>query len=277
MMGGYQDATRNNPWGSSGRETVASRVGESLLPVGTLPFTPLSYDPAKGLPALPPNSPDREKFLMNIVGTAIQAGKGKLATCAHVLNALDIAHGKAHMLARFALQHNTVMYVPYPIVAGFPYVDPRSDKGNPDVDLAILVVPAKSTEELPYTIPNITWGDSTQLGPGDPVIVGGYPHGTTMFLLTKANRGFIQPTFYSGIVSAILPATKATETRIIQISVPVAGGMSGGVLFNPETGEALGMITSGLVIHDIPQPVTYAIPSEVVAPFVDALTFETRE
>ena len=74
-----------------------------------------------------------------------------------------------------------------------------------------------------------------------------------MFLLTKANRGFIQPTFYSGIVSAILPATKATETRIIQISVPVAGGMSGGVLFNPETGEALGMITSGLVIHDIPR------------------------
>ena len=62
-----------------------------------------------------------------------------------------------------ALQHNTVMYVPYPIVAGFPYVDPRSDKGNPDVDLAILVVPAKSTEELPYTIPNITWGDSTRL------------------------------------------------------------------------------------------------------------------
>ena len=97
-----------------------------------------------------------------------------------------------------------------------------------------------------------------------------------MFKFTKSNRGLIQPTFYSGIVSAILPATHPSEIRILQISVPSAGGMSGGAIFDPKTGKVLGMITSCVHNDGIPQPISYAIPSEIIAPYVEVITFETK-
>jgi hypothetical protein len=75
------------PWGSLGRETVASKVGRSLLPVGILPFEPVPFS-KEGIPAIDQHHPDVEKILMNIVGTAIQAGTGKLVTCLHVVDAL---------------------------------------------------------------------------------------------------------------------------------------------------------------------------------------------
>jgi S1-C subfamily serine protease len=122
----------------------------------------------------------------------------------------------------------------------------------------------------------VKWGDSSQLGIGDPVIVGGYPYGRDMFLFTESNKGLVQPTFYSGIVSALIPAMAPLETRLVQISIPVAGGMSGGAVFLPETGEVVGMITSCVHLNDIPLPMSYAIPSEVIAPFVQVITIKTR-
>jgi S1-C subfamily serine protease len=98
-----------------------------------------------------------------------------------------------------------------------------------------------------------------------------------MFLFTKSNRGLIQPTFYSGIISAILPATTATETRLLQISIPVAGGMSGGAVFLPNTGEVVGMVTSCIHVGEVPLPMSFAIPSEVIAPFVESISFSTTD
>ena len=56
-----------------------------------------------------------------------------------------------------------------------------------------------------------------------------------------------------------------------------AGGMSGGAVFDPETGAAYGMITSSLegsggALH----PVTYAIPSEIILPYSGAINFDTE-
>ena len=82
------------PWGSLGRETVASTVGRSLLPVGMLPFEPVPF--SKDAPAVDQNHPDVEKVLMNIVGTAIQVGPGKLITCLHVVDALITGLAQAH-------------------------------------------------------------------------------------------------------------------------------------------------------------------------------------
>lgn len=125
-----------------------------------------------------------------------------------------------------------------------------------------------------YDVPVIRWGDSTRLGVGDQIVVGGYPYGTDLFRLTETNRGIVQPTFYPGIVSAILPATNPAETRLVQISAAVAGGISGGALLDPKSGALLGMVTSGLTgkegdLH----PVTWALPSKIIAPFVSALNF----
>ncbi|MFH1446501.1 MAG: trypsin-like peptidase domain-containing protein, partial [Chloroflexota bacterium] len=101
-------------------------------------------------------------------------------------------------------------------------------------------------------------------------------HGTEMFTLTQSNRGIIQPTFYSGIISSILPATNPQETRIVQVSIPSAGGMSGGAMFDPKTGEVLGIVTSCLHIKGIPQPMSYALPSEIISPYVEVITFKTK-
>lgn len=270
----YKALTKDVPWDSFGRSTVAASVGLSLLPVGVLPFEakPLPTDPSAGLPGVSMLDPEFEKYLMNIVGTAIQAGDGKLITCAHVVQALLDNKAKGYILAKI-VRPGAVRFVPYPIQVSIGYVDPRTERGNPDVDAAALLVAAKSTATLPYEVPSVRWGNSAATGVGDSVFVGGYPYGTEMALFTKSNRGIIQPTFYSGIVSAVLPATKPTETRILQISVASAGGMSGGAVFLPDSGEIIGMITSCVHSNGIPQPMSYALPSEILAPFVEVISF----
>ena len=192
-----------------------------------------------------------EQYLMNIVGTAIQAADGKLVTCGHVVEAILEQKAKGYILSRI-IRSGTVVYVPYRIVEALRYLDPRTDAVNRDVDLSALYVPAKSTQNVPFETPNVSWGNSSELGVGDHTLICGYPHGTEMFKFTQSNRGIVQPTFYQGIVSAILPATKPYETRIIQVSIPSAGGMSGGAMFDPYTGKVMGMITSCVHMNGIP-------------------------
>lgn len=273
-MGDYLEEAKRIPWKSLGRETVVSRIGRSLLPVGVMPFKTLPFDP-KEMPVISSDHPDMEKFLMNIIGTAIQADKYKLVTCLHVAESINKQQGDGYLFARL-IRDNFVRYTPYPIEKALRYVDLRINKVNPSVDLAVLISTAKSIPELPYEVPPVEWGDSASVGVGDSVFVGGYPHGTEMFKFTQTNRGLIQPTFYHGIVSAIIPALKKGETRIIQISVPCAGGMSGGAVFYPETGKVIGMVTSCVHVNSIPQEISYALPSEIIAPYVKTITFKTK-
>lgn len=278
-MGKYQDLTNHIPWHSLGRDTVAARVGNSIVPVGVLPYeTRGPMDQLDSTNTFSINDSFYEEYLMNIIGTAIQGGKGKLVTCGHVVEALVKNKNQGYILATIR-KGNLIAFVPYRIdySHAIGYVDPRTDSINPNVDLAVLIIPAKSTPNVPYEMSPVRWGDSTKLGVGDQVAVGGFPLGKDMFLLNKTNRGIIQPTFYSGIVSSILPATKPGEIRIIQVSIPVAGGMSGGAVFDPLTGEVLGMVTSGLDIQKIPQPITYAIPSEIIAPFLEVITYKDKD
>jgi hypothetical protein len=268
----YQELAKNIPWVSFGRETVASRLAKSIVPVGFLPYSPLPY--AEDLAFTYIDDPQPEKYMMEIVGTAIQADQGKLITCAHVLDELK-QQPNSYLLAR-TYRGNTVLCQPYRIPVSVPYYDPRTDRPNPSVDLAALIVPIIPTEAFPYDIPSVQWADSSEIGIGDPVIVGGYPLGRDLFLMTRSNRGLVQPTFYSGIVSAVIPAMELNETRLLQISIPVAGGMSGGAVFNPVNGEVIGMITSCMEQNGHSLPMSYAIPSEVIAPFVEVITYEAK-
>jgi hypothetical protein len=277
-MADYTKCERRIPWASVGRKSIAHMVGRSLVPVGVLPFQPVGVaGPAS--PMISQDHPEWEKFLMHIVGTAIHGGDHRFVTCLHVMKALGKLQRSGYFLSRL-IRGNDVTYIHYRIEQALKYVDPRSNQVNADVDLAVFISSAFSTPEIPFDIPVVKWGDSTKLGAGDSVLVGGYPYGTDMFKFVMSNRGIIQPTFYQGIVSAILPATRVGETRLIQLSVPCAGGTSGGAVFDPRNGKVLGMVTSGIQAGSgtlrVPQPITYAIPSEVIAPFVRAISFETK-
>jgi len=267
----YQQLAKDIPWVSFGRETVASRLSKSIVPIGFLPYKPLSY--AEESANMYITDPKPERYMMEILGTAIQVDEGKLVTCTHVVDELKQQPDNNYLLAR-TYRENIVQCQPYPIRFTVPYYDPRTDKPNPSVDLSALIVPITPTEAFPYEIPSIRWGDSSKIGIGDPVFVGGYPLGRDLFLVARSNRGLVQPTFYSGIVSAVIPAMKRHETRLLQISIPVAGGMSGGAVFLPDTGEVVGMITSCMEQSGQPLPMSFAIPSEVIAPFIEVITFE---
>jgi hypothetical protein len=65
-------------------------------------------------------------------------------------------------------------------------------------------------------------------------------------------------------------------TRLLQLSIPVEDGMSGGAVFLPDTGEVIGMITSCLQKNGVSLPRSIAIPSEIIAPYVELVTFTTK-
>jgi len=268
-MGRYEELTKHIPWSSMGSETVAARVRRSIVPVGMVPD---ALSAPAGTGAIRLNETNAEQFLINIVGTGIQAARAKLVTCAHVVSALPKSGNPPCILARCDRDSHT-FFVAYPIQVSINYVDPRINAANPNVDVAVLLVNAKSTPELPYQVTPVEWGDSTEVGVGDPVVIAGFPYGRDMFLLTQSNRGVVQPTFYSGIISAVIPVVNSGETRLFQLSIPAAGGMSGGAVFQPDTGKVIGMVTSCVYIGNIPQPISWAVPSEVIAPFVEVITF----
>jgi hypothetical protein len=261
------------PWASFGRPTPISRLARSVLPVGNFPARLPSRE-AGVVIAL--GEPGYEQYLMDIQGTAFQVGRGKLLTCWHVCQALQIKEGRAYVQATTPREDGAWLKGYWPISAQFSFIDPRLNSGNTDIDVGIIICPARGDAAIPYEVPLIEWGNSTDLGVGDRVLIGGFPLGKEMFLALSTNRGIVQPTFYDGIVSAMIPATKNTETRLIQISTIAIGGISGGVVCDPETGAVLGMVTSGLTKSGHSLPITYAIPSEVLQPYSDAVGFKTK-
>lgn len=263
-----KEAFERVPWASFGRETPIARLARSIVPVG-------NWDPvdAPRNAFVSSNDPDFEAHLMEIRGTAFQAGEGKLLTCWHVCIELDVSGGRAHFQARTRLNGREAKRY-CPISAVLSFIDPRHDAGNPTVDIGMIISPAINTKDEPYEVPKVRWGDSTRLGVGDRVLIGGFPLGRELFLALATNRGIVQPTFYDGIISAVLPATRDTETRLIQISSVAVGGISGGVVCSPSTGEVLGMVTSGIEFQGVPLPMTYAIPSEVLEPWADSISFD---
>ena len=110
----YLEEAKRIPWKYLGRETIVSRIGQSLLPVGVMPFRPLPFNP-KEIPAISNEHPDMEKFLMNIIGTAIQADKGKLVTCLHVAEAINKQQDNGYLLAKL-IRDDSVRYTPYPLI-----------------------------------------------------------------------------------------------------------------------------------------------------------------
>lgn len=267
-----KEALERVPWASRGRTTPISRLARSIVPVGNKAGVPTG-DLTLSLPI---QAPEHEQWLMDIEGTAFQVGRGKLMTCWHVAQALRFQEREAYVLANSRLR-DVEAQRPYPLAAMMKFYDMRFDDGGPGVDAGILICPAASSEEAPYEVPIVTWGDSTRVGVGDRVLIGGFPLGKDMFFSNSSNRGLVQPSFFDGIISAVIPAIQSGETRLFQISSVALGGISGGVVCDARTGAVLGMVTSGLTVEDVSLPITYAIPSEILQPFADAISFDATD
>jgi hypothetical protein len=258
------------PWSSRGRNTPISRLARSIVAVGNKEGGFPSVDLALNLPI---QDPDHESWVMDIQGTAFQVGEGKLLTCRHVIEELRLEEREAYLYANSHIG-TTEAIRPYPFAASIGFIDPRfADGGKKIVDAGMLLCPARSTPEAPYEVPIVRWGDSARLGVGDRVLIGGFPLGRDMFFTNSSNRGLLQPSFFEGIISAIIPAIREGETRLLQISSIAMGGISGGVVCDPANGRVLGMVTSGITKGEVDLPVTYAIPSEVLQPWCDSISF----
>jgi S1-C subfamily serine protease len=273
----YMKTAQNIPWGSRGRMTPASKVGKCLVPIGVFNYAVPEFTPDAFSEAIDNTHPDYLKHMMSIMGTGIKVGDAKIITCTHVIDGIKEENKPGYVMFHYE-NGNTIYQSKYRYTRTVEYIDPRSAAYNKSVDLSLIPLPVQKSEFLPEEPPSIEWGNSADLGVGDPVVLGGYPYGTELFTMTKTNRDFIQPSFYPGIISRIIPASSKDEIRILHISTGVAGGMSGGAVFDPQSGKLLGMIYASVEgrsgdLH----PVTYAIPSEVMAPFSKAINFDTEQ
>lgn len=267
-----KEAFARIPWAYRGRRTPLARLAQSIVPVGNKEGVP-SGDLTLSMPI---QDPGHEDWVMDIQGTAFQVGEGKLLTCWHVCKALEVEQRRAYYYANTRLGDYEAQR-PYPVAMQFNFIDPRTGAGNSLIDVGMLISSAIHSEEAPYLVPKVTWGDSTKLGVGDRVVIGGFPLGRDMFFASTTNRGLVQPSFFEGIISAIIPAIRQGETRVLQISSVGLGGISGGIVAEPSTGKVLGMVTSGLDSEGVSLPVTFAIPSEVLQPWADSISYKTDD
>ena len=121
-------------------------------------------------------------------------------------------------------------------------------------DIAVL----KLSQPPSTQIPELNFGDSSKVRPGDKVFTIGYPASS---ILGKNQK------ITDGIVSSITGVED--DPTMFQITVPIQPGNSGGPLFN-ESGEVIGITTASLSLNAIrslgavPQNVNYAIKSSFV-------------
>ena len=121
-------------------------------------------------------------------------------------------------------------------------------------DIAVLKL-AKSPSTQ---IPDLKFGDSSKVRPGDKVFTIGYPASS---ILGKNQK------ITDGIISSVTGIND--DPTMFQITVPIQPGNSGGPLFN-ERGEVIGITTASLSLNAIqslgavPQNVNYAIKSSLV-------------
>lgn len=126
---------------------------------------------------------------------------------------------------------------------------------DPLTDLAVIKVGATD-------LPNVAWGDSTQLHPGQTVLAFGNPFGLR-FTVTR------------GIVSALnRPNPDLSDRRkpgeFIQTDAAINPGNSGGPLVNAR-GELIGINTFLISSSGVFSGAGFAIPTQIVKPTVDAL------
>lgn len=136
-------------------------------------------------------------------------------------------------------------------------------------DLALLHIEGNN---FPY----LKRGDSSKVKEGDEVAFCGYPYGMLLDMHPTTHRGIVSsispnilPVISTKDLSPAIRKALVTKYDIFHLDAVVYPGHSGGPLFNPITGELLGIMVCGLFKENdddskfkLPLGISYAIPIE---------------
>lgn len=196
-------------------------------------------------PAASPTSPPTEDQRVVSMGT------GWFCSPRHIVTSWHVLAGKE----KFYVSSELYQKIPVRLIV--------SDRKN---DLAILEIPDTGSANPKY-LPLAADRVST----GEQVFTVGFPH---ISFLGKA------PKYTEGTVSAL--SGIGDDPRILQISVPVQSGNSGGPLLNA-AGEVVGVVASKLAAArvfewtgDLPQKVNFAVKVDYLRPILRSRSVNFR-
>lgn len=211
-----------------------------------------------------------------IVGTGFQAGVGKIATCAHVVQALTPhpTYGEARIIT---IDKKT-RYIRFWAInhALGKYVD-ASKNIDETIDCGFILTLPKEGGGYP-AVP-VRWGDSDKIAIGEEVGICGFPMGDQLFIDSQNKKivGFGY-TVQRRIISAILPVDHPTVPReLFQLDIQTYGGISGGPTFLASTGEVIGMVQSQLQTTEGVTNITYAVPGNLIKDYASRISFQDSE
>lgn len=202
-------------------------------------------------------------------GTGFVVGDGRLvATNSHVIPEITDQDG----LMILARQGTEVR--PYPV-----QLVTRDDEH----DLALLRIAGPP-------LPVLTLGNSDAVREGQPIAFSGFPIGGALGFSPVTHRGII-----SSITPIAIPIGNAQQLKdrsirrlrsgtfpIFQLDGTAYPGNSGGPLFDPDSGEVLGIINMVFIkstkeaMLEKPSGISYAIPARHLAVLLDKQTGERQ-
>ena len=130
-------------------------------------------------------------------------------------------------------------------------------------DIAVVRLSSES-QSPPAGLP---FGDASDVLEGHRVATCGWPYGTQVHKVGEP----VVPSFTWGLISNIMPHphTAPDRRREYWIQMPVNPGNSGGAVFNPQTGEAIGIVVSLLEVRGVRAGLAQALPIQLARAGID--------
>ena len=156
----YDEFASIIPWASLGRPSVVSQVGASLIPIGVYDPNLAVWGHERTPREVSSGHDDFEKYIINIVGTAIRSGTGKLVTCLHVVDEIIRKNLRSYALVLSMQSGNTIVHTScaFDPTRAIKYVRPGQRKGNAEVDLSVVPFVPRDRNGNVIATPSVVWG-----------------------------------------------------------------------------------------------------------------------
>ena len=223
------------------------------------------------LPAADIDAPRKENEpLPEIIGTgfAVEDDPRIILTAAHVVAG---AFGRASEMSVLSAK-------PYePGILWESSVEDTADKITSTYSVAVNfefrtrqgadVAVVKLPEEADPPPSGLPLADPSYVHQGDRVATCGWPYGTTVHQKDEP----VLPSFTWGTVSNIKPHPQASPDgrKAYLVQMPVNPGNSGGAVFNPNTGDTMGVVVSMLEVRGVRAGLAQVLPVALFRPGID--------